>query len=355
MDNGAKALLDRIEQSSIMDHYSLLGDGNIRPYDWERVEARLAGNQRGLWRFFLLGQGLSEAEAAELLGQTALDFLLRHKLCRAVKGKLSMGTVRLVSYCGGRFFVERGTSVSAYLGEDVKALMAIMPRMYQGRCLCLYPAGAVEVWPLAATPELELDFAEIKTRPEILQANLELNFAATTRRVVRSFGARDAKYDLIVSNVPSYFQPPGVKLPKHAAGGSDGLKCLRRALALAKKMLTEEGEAVMTFVFFAAPDSRDMEARLSTLLKPFGLDYSIVVSSKLLMEPGVPIFNHLVSLAEISHPDELDSVMKKTLRHGVKKHFGAVYLIRGRFWKSAKPIMQRITNYSDTYYGTWTI
>jgi len=47
-ENGAKALLKRIEETAFFAHYSLLGDGNIRHYDWEKLSAKMTGLEKGL-------------------------------------------------------------------------------------------------------------------------------------------------------------------------------------------------------------------------------------------------------------------------------------------------------------------
>ena len=116
--------------------------------------------------------------------------------------------------------------------------------------------------------------------------------------------------------------------------------------------------AVTAFAYFSELESQKMEDHLRAFLTPYGLNYNIAVASKLLMEPGVPIFNLLVTLAvEGTKPPEMERIVKKIHETLRRKKFPAVHLLKGRFWKGAEghPPEQQITNYSDSYYGTWTI
>lgn len=354
---GARALLDRIEETGFLAHYSMLGDGNVRQYDWEKIEAKLSGVEKGLWRFLLMGEALSKAEATRLLGRSGLAFLQRNKLCVTSKGKLSLGTLRLVRLWGLTFFVERSLATLAYLGDDTKALLAIVPRLTRGRCLSLYTAGGVEVMPLIAGTKVEINFAEVKASEGILRANLELNSAHHDANLWQLSRNGQGSYDLIVSNPPCYIQAPGVKLPTYVSGGPDGLKCVRRVLDAARDELVPGGQLLMTFAFCAEMDSSAMEERLRALLDPYGLNYLVTVSSKLLMEPGVPIFNHLISTVRAPGPEGVQTAVHKTMAHIERKKLTAAHLLSARLWKPKPSEAQdrQITNYSDFYYGTWTI
>ncbi|PWU18823.1 MAG: hypothetical protein C5B50_08115 [Verrucomicrobia bacterium] len=366
-DNGARAFLARIEETGFVAHYSMLGEGNIRQYDWEKLEQKLTGLEKALWRFLLLGQPLKRAEATRVLGKDALGFLLRHGLCSVSQGKLSMGNIRPVRLWGLTFFVERGIATNAYVGDDTKALLGIVPSLAGGRCLSLYTAGGIEVMPLVAGAKAEVNFAWPKANESILRANLELNSVLSPRGSASETPLRSWRlsrngsgaYDLIVSNPPCYIQAPGVKLPKFAAGGPDGLKCVRRVLESASKELAPSpaGLLLMTFAFCADMEDQAMEQRLRAMLAPYGLNYLIAVCSKLWMEPGVPIFNHLVSTAQTAGAGKVDALVNKTMAHIQRHKLAAVHLLTARFWKSepGQPLDQQITNYSDSYYGTWTV
>ena len=354
---GAKALLARIEQTGFIAHYAMLGDGNIRQYDWEKIEAKLTGLEKGLWRFLLMGESLKRAEASRLLGKSALDFLLRHKLCVTTKGKLSLGNLRLVRLWGRTFFVERSLATLAYLGDDTKALLAIVPSLAKGRCLSLYTAGGVEVMPLVASAGVEINFADVKAHEGILRANLELNSVAQQTQAWQLSRNGQGSYDFIISSPPCYVQAPGVKLPDYVSGGPDGLKCVRRVLEAGRRELAPGGQLLMTFAFCAEMENSAMEQRLRETLDPYGLSYLVTVSSKLLMEPGVPIFNHLISTVRASGPEAVQTAVHKTMAHIGRKRLTAAHLLTARLWKPSNggQLERQITNYSDFYYGTWTI
>jgi hypothetical protein len=355
-ENGAKALLKRIEETPFFAHYSLLGDGNIRHYDWQKLATKITGLEKKLWQFLLLGESLNTKEAKDLLGVPAINFLKRHKLCEISADKVSMGKVRMVRHGGLTFFVERGVITSSYIGDDAKALLACVPRLNKGRCLSLYTAGGFEVMPLVASSNIEIVFASTKANEDILRANLELNAAVETPPCWNFSRNGSGSYDLIVSTPPCYFQPPGIKMPKFVAGGSDGLKCVRKVLEAASTELALEGVALMTFAFFAEADAAGMEKRLRAVLDPYGLNYLVAVSSKLLMEPGVPVFNHMITSSTAGTQADVSAVIEKTLQYINRRQFGAVHLLKARLWKSKKgPPDRQITNYSDSYYGTWII
>ena len=355
-DNGAQALLQRLEETAFFAHYSMLGDGNVRQYDWEKIGKKLTGLEKDLWNFLLLSHPLTKKEATHLLGEPALKFLLRHKLCTTVKGKLSLGSLRLVRYWGMNLFIEKA-SAATFVGDDTKALLAFLPHRTEGRCLSLFSAGGLELLPLAAS-KVELDLVGIKATEGILRANLELNSVGGNQRWQFPKNSSGV-YDLIVSNPPYLFEPPGVNMPKYAAGGPDGLKSVRTFLKTASTKLSPDGLAISSFAFFAEVDGQAMEQRLRAFLAPYNLNYVITVSSKLLMEPGVPVFNQVISMAVAgcTKPPNMEVLVKKTLDCIKRRKIGAAHLLKGRFWKGAggKPVEQQITNYSDSYYGTWII
>ncbi len=355
--NGAKALLKRIEETAFFDHYSLLGDGNVRQHDWLKLSAKMTGLEKGLWKFLLLGEALTPVEATELLGAPGLNFLRRHKLCSASQGKISMGAVRLVRYWGMSFFIERGPVALSYIGDNTKALLAVVPNLNRGRCLSLYTGCGLEVMPLVAGAKVEINFAGTSANANILRANLELNAAEEKASSWQFSRNGRGSYDLIVSSPPCYFQAPGVKMAKFANGGADGLKYVRKFLEAASTELAPGGLALITFAFFAEVEAAAMEQRLRALLDPYGLNYLVAVTSKLLMESGVPIFNHLVTSTVISGEAEVPAMLGKTMRHIQRHKFAAAHLLKARFWKpvSGQPLDQQITNYSDSYYGMWTI
>ena len=351
----AAALLQCLYETSYFDLLNLLGEGALRPYDWEKMAPKLSGHTLEIWKFFLLGEKLPQNTLSRLLGAAALRFLTSHKLCRVSGGKHSLGTLSLISHQGRAIFVDRHAPPKVYFGNDTRALLTMVRPPDQGACLCLHPSSGGEVLPLTANPGLSVDIANVDYQRGIIEATLALNAVAPNWRFLKS--ARDCRpgaYQLVLGSVPSYFATPGLRLPREVAGGGDGLALVREALSVGAKALAPEGELFLTFLFFAEPEPKAMKQQLCAVGEKSGFDYSFIVSSKLLMEPGLPLFNQMAVLAAKINRLPPQTVFDKMLRHIHRKKFGAVYLVRGRFTRSAQPVRQRFVDYSGLYYGGWT-
>ncbi len=354
MKNGAHILLSRLEAAGILALYSLLGDGNSRPFDWDKMASAMSGDTALLWRFMYTGGRLSPAKAETLLGGEALEFLRDHKLCRKVKGEWTLGSVSLVTFRGVALFIERAVMPAGYFGEDTKALMALAPKVTTGKCLCLYPGSGAGVLPAIANSEVETTFALGQYNRELIQANLLLNDAQGESRFVGSVAlARKDKFDLIVAAPPSVFEPGGVKMPPLIAGGADGLKYVRQVLGDAGKLLVKDGRLVMTFMWFGQADANKFRQELAAFLRRWVLEYRVIISSKHLMQPGVPMFNMLFSSAAAGKHASPNTVAKRLLAYTKAKKFEAAYLIRAAFTNCRGRASGEIIDFSDLYYGAW--
>jgi len=352
---GAATLLSRLETAGYFALYSLLGDGNFRPYDWEKMAPALSGDTALLWRFFLVGGRLAPAKAIELLGTPALDFLRRHKLCHKVEGEWTLGAVSLVTFRGLKFFIERSHLPAGYFGEDTKALMALTPRIGKGKCLCLYPGSGAGGLPVAAGSEVETTFALGRYRRPLIQANLVLNSARCEPRFLRSArGDGTSRYEVIVAAPPSVFEPPEVRMPPLIAGGPDGRKWVRQVLAVAEQNLAEDGSLVMTFMFFGEADSEAAKRSLATFLDESPLNYRVTICSKHLMQPGIPLFNMMFSSAATIGQTPPEALMQKLIEHMKTLKFEATYLLRACFTRPHGGRVCAMVDFSDLYYGAWT-
>lgn len=362
MNRSSDILLQRLECMGFFALYSLLGDGNYRPYDWGKMAGQLTGEAQKLWQFFLLGTPLARSVLVKLVGKDALRFLEDSRLCHPERGGLSLGSFSLVTWRGAVFFIERGPAPRAYFGDDTKALMSLLPRRESGRCLCLYPNTGVAVLPAAAASHVDIGFSEGPHHEDVIRANLLLNRAGGRVNFERQ---AKAGYDLILAACPSTFEPPGVKMPAGLGGGRDGRKHLGKLLTLAAKSLTPEGTLFTTFLFFAENDSKAMRANLERFLAPSGLGWRLIVCSKHLMQPGIPVFNMLFTVAAANKsntPGSLgpelakntEAVARKILGHVQTMHFEAGYLIKGRFFRQGSSPSREIIDFSDLYYGSWT-
>ena len=348
-------LLRRLETADYFVNYGLLGDGNFRPYDWEKMAGLLTGDFQELWRFFLLGGRLSSTRLRELLGGAAFDCLMELNVCQSRNREVTLGSLSLVSYRGNTFLVDRGNSPRAYFGDDTKALMTLLPKREQGQCLCLYSNSSVAMLPLASRSQIQITYACGPHNGELVEANLRLNNAGAAPRFQPRPAVRDSgKYDVIVAACPSTFEPPGIKMPAPIAAGRDGLKYLKELLAQGSRLLSAEGCLLTTFLYFSEADSQIMREQLARLIEPHGLGYRLVICSKHLMQPGVPVFNMLFGLATAGRADAAEATAKKMLKHVRTMKFEAAYLIKGKFLPAAASAPREIIDYSDTYYGSWT-
>jgi len=354
MNDGATMLRERLEDAGYFAAYSQLGDGNFRSYDWEKMAPALPETTRMLWHFFLLGAKVPRADIRKLIGESALRFLRGHGLCRNHGRDISMGPLVLISHRELVFFAEQGRDPAGYFGEDTKALMTLLPCHGTGRCLVLYPGCGAAALPLVTKGGGHCDFAEGLFNKQLIEANLRLADSTgpggfPEERIRRGKNP----YDLILATVPSLVEPPGFRLSQVIAGGRDGRRELQRTLALARKRLAPEGQLLAVFIFFAENDSAKMRQRLEGFLGADGLDYSLTICSKHLMEIGVPIHNLILSAAASSGGDAAQAAarMQRHLKH---LRYEAAYLIKGRFFRQRRPARHEIMDFSDLYYGGWT-
>lgn len=348
-------LLQRLEHAGFFANYALLGDGNFRPYDWEKMAGQLTGEFQELWRFFLLGSRLPMGRLREMLGEPALACLKSLNVCEDAKGELTLGSLSLVTYRGNTFLVDRGATPKAYFGDDTKALMTLLPRRETGKCLCLHSNSSVALLPLVGRSQVEITYANGPHHRNVVEANLRLNEAQGGHRFASALPARGrTAYDLIVASCPSTFEPPGIKMPPAIAGGRDGLKRLRELLDRGGRLLAPDGCLLTTFLYFSEADSKGMREALARLIKPYKLDYRLLVCSKHLMQPGVPVFNMLFGLATAGKQAAAEATAKKMLNHVRTMKFEAAYLVKGTFWRASASAPREIIDYSDTYYGSWT-
>jgi hypothetical protein len=354
MNESAHQLLQRIETAGLADVYNLLGEGNTRAHDWEKMAPALPGETQALWRFFMLGRPLPAQRAARLLGKEALGFLQRHKLCRAADGELTLGDLSLLSFRGTRFFAERSPFGRSCFSDDTRALMTLVPRRERGTCLSLYPGSGASVLPLASRSTVEVSFLHGPVNRGLIRANLELNAAgASPRFLALERCPNPGPYDVIAASPPCGLEVSGGRLAAWMSGGRDGRQRLREVLDLAEKALAPGGTLAMTFLFFSDPDPKAMEEQLRAFLGKSGLSWSLTVCSKHFLEPGAPVFNTLLNAAVGGKAAGAAKVLKKLLRHLRRLKFGAVYLIKGRFSRAPAPVRREMANYSEMYYGAW--
>ena len=354
MNEDANQLLGRIEAAGLGDIYNLLGEGNIRAHDWEKMASVLPEDTRILWRFLMLGGPLTVEQGDRWLGREGLGFLQRHRLCGAAESGLTLGRLSLFSFRGTRFFAERNPFGRACFSDDSRALMTMVPRLEEGTCLSLYPGSGASVLPLASRSRVEVSFAKHLANRGLIRANLELNGAeASPRFLAADRGPKPRSYDVIVASPPCGLEVPGGRLAGWMSGGRDGRARLREVLSLAEKSLAANGTLAMTFLFFSDPEPKVMEEQLRAFLGRSELGWNLTVCSKHFLEPGSPVFNMLFSATVGEKAGGAAVILKKMLSRLKRMKFRAVYLIKGRFSRTPAPARREVVNYSEMYYGAW--
>lgn len=356
MKDGAVPLLKKIRGAGMLQHYVLLGEGNMRRWDWEKIAGKLQGETRDLWKFFLLGEKMPEAKAVKMIGKEALGFLTRHNLCKQVDGQVTLGTACLLSYRDHLFFADMGTADRTLFSDENRALITLLPKLTEGRCLSLYPTTGAEVLPVAVNPGVEVYFLNSDSNRTLLEANLEMGTPVKNYHFISKPQAMKTKFDLIMASPPSCISVKGLPLPPTVAGGPDGMRWVKECLRIADKTLAPNGEMDMIFMFFSDSESPVMENHIRSVFDPFGLNYRLMVTSKMLLEPGVPIFNQLVGLSGYFNGKNLtgEVVVAKVMEYLKEKKYTGVYLVKATFTKPNGSVRREIINYSDDYYGTWT-
>jgi hypothetical protein len=355
MTDGAAPLIAKVRELGLMNHYALLGEGNMRRWDWEKMSGQLKGETLALWRFLLTGGKMPQADVESLLGKEALGFLKRHKLCKSENGELTLGGVCLLSYRDQLFFADMGTEMRTLFSDETRALISLLPKLQTGRCLCLYPTTGAEVMSLVAEPKVEVFFLDDDKDRSLLEANLEMGTKGKKPQFISRAQARRKSFDLILASPPSCVSVPGTPLPENVSGGPDGRKRIRECVEFAAKTLSPQGQMAMVFMFFSNTESPGMEKDIRAMLDPYGLSYHLLIPSKMLLEPGVPIFNQIVAISgHFSKNKSPEEVIAAVLTHLKDNNYGAVYLVKAILSKPAGDVRQHITNYSDDYYGMWT-
>ncbi len=358
MKDGAIPLIEGVRRAGVIDHYVLLGEGNMRRWDWEKMSSKLQGDTLALWRFLFLGEKVPKSDLVNILGSKALGFLTRHKLCHSENGELSMGTACLLSFRDHLFFADIGSAKRTLFSDETRALISLLPKLKKGRCLSLYPTVGAELLPLVSQPNVEVAFLKGERNRPLLEANLEMGTVGKKHEFITKAEALKSSFDLILASPPSCVSVPGIPLPNYVSGGPDGCRWVKECLGIAEKSLAPRGQMAMVFMFFSDGESPGMESQIRSVLKPYKLDYRLLITSKMLLEPGVPIFNQLVALSghfnknKNENPEE---VVAKVLAYLKAEKYGAVYLVKALVSKPEGDVRrEEITNYSDDYYGTWT-
>jgi len=115
LTDGAAPLLERLRESGFFQHYGLLGDGNLRSYEWEKMSAKLTGDTQWLWRFSCWGEGHQGGGHAGP-GRASGAVSDRPQVGASGRGEVDAGASVSGQLCRLPFFVDQRAATQAYFG-----------------------------------------------------------------------------------------------------------------------------------------------------------------------------------------------------------------------------------------------
>src|ERR1051325_3604598 len=93
-------LVQTLERSGYFQNYLTFGDGNLRPWDWERTARLLQGKPKLLWETFLCGKPADRAQLEKILPKGMTGILIENGICAVQDDKITFGSNALLSCYG---------------------------------------------------------------------------------------------------------------------------------------------------------------------------------------------------------------------------------------------------------------
>ncbi len=354
MKNDLQYLIRTLEESGYFSNYLTFGEGNVRPWDWERASRFMSGKQKLLWDAFLCGKEVSRPQLEKAVSKQVVQTFLDRELCSAPPGKISFGANSLVSCGGFPLFVSRGSIGGGYFGEDSRILMSLRPSLAQGSVLSLSSGTGAEVFGLASSAGVSFTIAAPAGIQPFVTTNLELNGLSGRAAVTSPASAsKSGPHDVIMARIPGLIEFGGIKFPELVSGGRDGNAAWDRTVRTAADSLTASGRLVFIGAFYGSKESKLAAQKFQQLFEAHDLSVNFSFSSKLAMELGIPIFNQAITIAELESKKprpELLALFEKELETSGATH---AYLVKGLAWKKRTRSNGGMIDLSEHYYGTW--
>ena len=346
----------RLSDLGFYQAYRTFGDGNMRVWDWDYTAGLLTAEAERVWRFFLCREKLSRTEVTKILGAAVLATLLTSGLCHETKAGVSMGKSALISYQGHPFFVEISPEPRSMLTEDSKAVISAIPRPDFQRCLSLYSGGGVECLGLNHHPDREVTFIQPEADPRFLKANWELNSCTSNFSVSKSWKLPKAStFDLVLARIPSWALPAKYSPEMFCSGGADGLKELNRCFKFVAPRLADGGVFSFSCLLYGEEKVATAWPRLQGIAEAVGLNLTAVCSSRQSLEPGIPLFGHLLGFLQYRTKASTRELLETLLNHFGEHRMSHVHFLRATAKMSSGSPRHSLLDLSDRYYGNWSI
>lgn len=354
MDNPYQELIALLGKHRYWDTYQLLGDGNLRAWDWNRMHHQLPAPLKDYWGLFLVGKRMSLRKAASLVPEHVLDLLGRMQLLEnradAVQLKHS-----LISYHGIPFFTDRVVlPVVPSFGEEQKALISFIPPSISSPVGICHSGTGLEAVAAANRGSNHVQLYAPFANPDLLQANLQLNqvqHQVEISRPTNPWAAHPPKQ--VYANLTALPSPSPEVLPPSVFGGERGHRRLTELLEMAPCM-EPEGCCLWIAYFFSKHDPNRIQEDLKRFFSESTVASHVQVISKYRLEPGTPLFNQLLAFAQKQSRRSIKTLVDLFLDHFEKMDVDAGYLLKGRTTPGDPDKRLTITDFSELYYGNWT-
>jgi hypothetical protein len=348
-----------LESHGFFRHYLAFGDGNLRTWDWKLFGSKLDAPSRLLWRFFLCGARVPREKLDSLCPAGVIDRLVDLGLARATNGSVGLGKTVLIQCLGRPMFVDMNQPSRSRVGDDVIAVLN-QSRSGTGRdILCLHSVGGTEALAFAEAGERRVTVVGEDHGSGFIRANWELNHGEDILQILTSIeDLSPGTEDLILARVPSLPIPPEYEATEiEEAGGRDGASRLREVFSLAARRLNADGHLGFVCMVPGGEEASVAVARMRRIADEAGLVLEAEILSRQRLEPGVSVFNQIIFLAEKKTQRNVRTLIDDFMGYCQQQGFQFVYFVKGlaRNGSNGRKARHRITEFTDRYFGTWTV
>lgn len=347
-------LLTRASNLGVQGTYLAFGDGNLRTWDWEHVSTLMSGDLQAAWKFLMLHGGLTRRAAEQLLGAGVVKALVDAGIGKATRTGVKLGQTVLLNYQQRGFFAELSADPKAVFSEDAKAIISALPRRDYRRCLSVYSGCGIEALVLQHRRGSKVVFVNPEADPRYLEASWNLNGLESELGFAKAKRLpKGDRYDLILARIPSWSLPADYAPAMFCPGGEDGTRELDACVGLVGERLESGGTCCFTCILYGVDSVGPAWTRLAGVAAKAGLELHGLCSSRQSLEPGVPLFNHLVGFLEQRTRRPVREIVEKLVNHFCDRRYAHAYFVRGRAVRGAGS--GTMLDLSDRYYGNWSI
>ncbi len=336
--------------------YRTFGEGNLRVWDWDFVANLLTDDARKIWHFLLCRKTISKVDAVRILGTKAVAVLLKSGLGRATKTGLSLEKSVLISYQGNPYFVEISPEPRSMLSEDSKAVISTIPSLEFESCLSVYSGGGIECIGLRHDPRRKVTMVCPEADPKFIKANWGLNGCTSALHIERKLKAASrAVFDLALARIPCWALPEKLGNEMFCPGGDDGMAEISKCFQFVAPRLAARGVFGFTCLLYGEEKVTSVWPKLEAMADSAGLSLTAVCSSRQSLEPGIPLFGHLLTFLQYRTKATTRNVLEPLVNHFGDRRMSHVHFMRATAMRSSGRPKHTLLDLSERYYGNWSI